>query len=140
MRLMVSLAKKLNCVSRFGGFFDPICDKLMLISATVTLAYIGLLPPWLVWLIIMRDLIIVTGGTVYYFWIAKFLATPSMLSKVNTFFQLLLTVIVIYNQIGFVPQPWLEGLITIVALTTLLSGISYIWRWGYDAIKTKLRH
>lgn len=129
------VAKKLNCVSRFGGFFDSICDKMMLIAAAVMLAYIGLLPIWLVWLIIARDLIIVIGGSAYYFYIEEFLAKPSIISKANTFFQLLLIVIVIYSQIGIVPQQWIDGLITIVATTTLLSGIGYIWTWGRNALK-----
>ena len=131
------LAKKLNCVSRFGGFFDPICDKFMLISATLTLAYIGLLPVWLVSLIVARDLIIVAGGYSYYLYIKKFRANPSMLSKANTFFQLLLTVIVIYSQINPVPAQWIEGLINIVAATTLLSGTAYVWTWGRSAIRAR---
>ena len=131
------LAKKLNCVSRFGEFSDPICDKLMLISATVILAYMGLLPVWLVALIIARDLIILVGGITYYLCIAEFSANPSMLSKANTFFQLLLTVIVIYSQINAVPEQWLEGLINIVAVTTLLSGIAYVWTWGRSALRAR---
>ena len=131
------IAKKLNCVSRFGEFFDPICDKFMLVSTTITLAYVGLLPIWLVALIVARDLIIVTGGYTYYLYIKKFRANPSMLSKANTFFQLLLTVIVIYSQISFVPAQWIEGLINIVAATTLLSGISYVWTWGRSAIRAR---
>ena len=131
------LAKKLNCVSRFGEFFDPICDKFMLISTTITLAYMGLLPVWLVLLIIARDLIIVTGGYTYYLYIKKFRASPSVLSKANTFFQLLLTVIVIYSQINFVPAQWIGGLINIVAVTTILSGTAYVWTWGRSAIRAR---
>ena len=131
------LAKKLNCVSRFGEFSDPICDKLMLISATVILADMGLLPVWLVLFIIARDLIILIGGITYYLCIKKFRANPSMLSKVNTFFQLLLTVIVIYSQINAIPGQWLEGLINIVAITTLLSGIAYVWTWGRSALRSR---
>ena len=131
------LAKRLNCISRFGEFFDPICDKLMLISATVTLAYIGLLPTWLVWLVIMRDLIIIGGGIVYYFYIEEFRAAPSLLSKANTFFQLLLVVIVIYSQINALPQQWIDGLIAIAASTTLLSGVGYMWTWGFNAVKAQ---
>ena len=131
------IAKKLNCVSRFGEFFDPICDKFMLVSTTITLAYIGLLPVWLVSLIVARDLIIVAGGYTYYLYIEKFRANPSILSKANTFFQLLLTVIVIYSQINFVPAQWVEGLINIVAATTLLSGIAYVWTWGRSAIRAQ---
>lgn len=131
------LAKRLDCVSRFGEFFDPICDKLMLVSVTVLLAYMELLPVWLVLLIIVRDLIIVVGGTTYYLCVEKFRASPSMLSKANTFFQLLLVVIVIYSQINAIPQQWIGGLINIVALTTLLSGLGYIWTWGISAVKAK---
>jgi len=133
------LAKKLNCISRFGGFFDPVCDKMMLVGATVMLAYIDLLPVWLVLLIVARDLIIVIGGGAYYLYIEQFLAAPSIISKANTFFQLLLTVIVIYSQINFVPQQWISGLITVVMVTTVLSGVGYIWIWGRNAIKASAR-
>ena len=129
------LAKKLDCVSRFGGFFDPVCDKVMLVSATITLAYMGLLPLWLVALIVARDLIIVVGGLAYYICISEFRAHPSMLSKINTFFQLLLAVIVIYSQINIVPMQWIEWLIFIVALTTFLSGVAYIITWGRSAMR-----
>lgn len=131
------LAKKLSCVSRLGEFADPICDKLMLISATVVLADIGLLPVWLVLLIITRDLMILGGGIAYYLCIEKFRANPSILSKANTLFQLLLTVIVIYNQINAIPELWVAGLIHIVAFTTLLSGIAYIWTWGRSAVRAR---
>jgi len=131
------IAKRLNCVSRFGEFFDPVCDKLMLVSVTVLLAYMGLLPLWLVALIIVRDLAIVVGGATYYYTIAPFRAAPSMWSKVNTFLQLLLVVIVIYSQIMFVPYAWLERLFYGVAITTALSGVGYVWTWGCAAILAK---
>ena len=59
------LAKRFNWRSRLGGLLDPLADKLLLVSTFVTLAWLGLTPAWLAALVILRDIVIVTGGLVY---------------------------------------------------------------------------
>ena len=56
------LAKHYGWQSRLGGLLDPMADKILLVSSYVSLALLGLIPVWLMLLVILRDLVIVTGG------------------------------------------------------------------------------
>lgn len=49
------LARRQNLVTVFGKFMDPLADKLMAMSVMIYLVYVGLLPPWLVVLMLGRD-------------------------------------------------------------------------------------
>ncbi|MCH9680697.1 MAG: CDP-diacylglycerol--glycerol-3-phosphate 3-phosphatidyltransferase [Deltaproteobacteria bacterium] len=49
------LARRQNLVTVFGKFVDPLADKLMAMSVMVYLVHVGLLPPWLVVLMLGRD-------------------------------------------------------------------------------------
>ena len=55
---------------------------------------------------------------------------PSFLSKVNTLLQIILVAVVLIDRAGWVHLPWLnELLIGLVGLTTLISGIHYVYLW-----------
>ena len=59
------LARKLNQISRIGSFLDPIADKILLLSATITLTFIDcgkLIPIFYTTLILSRELIQISGA------------------------------------------------------------------------------
>ncbi len=84
------LAKRNGWVSRLGGLLDPLADKVLLVSSYLSLAVIGAIPVWLVMLVILRDLVIVTGALVYNFRVKQLDVAPSLLSKFNTLAQIVL--------------------------------------------------
>jgi len=128
------LAKRYHWTSRLGALLDPLADKLMLVSAFVTLAWLGLIPVWLVGLIILRDVVIVAGAIVYNMRIEKLEAAPSVVSKINTFAQILLVLAVMFSQsFRQLPSSWMDALIYSVLFTTLWSGFDYVWTWGRRA-------
>jgi cardiolipin synthase len=128
------LAKRYHWTSRLGALLDPLADKLMLVSAFVTLAWLGLIPVWLVGLVILRDVVIVTGAIVYNMRIEKLEAAPSLVSKVNTFAQVLLVLAVMFSQsFRQLPSFWMDVLFYSVLFTTLWSGFDYVWTWGRRA-------
>lgn len=128
------LAKRYHWTSPLGALLDPLADKLMLVSGFVALAWLGLIPPWLVGLIILRDVVIVTGAIVYHMRIEKLEAAPSVVSKLNTLAQILLVLAVMFSQaIQELPSFWMDVLIYGVLLTTLWSGLDYVWTWGRRA-------
>lgn len=49
------LARRQGLVTVFGKFMDPLADKLMAMSVMVYLVFVGLLPPWLVVVMLGRD-------------------------------------------------------------------------------------
>ena len=53
-------ARKHNLVTDYGRFLDPLADKVMVLSALISFAVMGIVPYWMVSLIIFRD-VFVTG-------------------------------------------------------------------------------
>lgn len=128
------LARRFGWRSRLGGLLDPLADKLLILAVYATLGWLALLPWWLVALVLLRDAIIVAGAAAYHVLIATLEAEPSFLSKFNTVAQILLGLVVIAMQIEpLLPPQGVMLLMTLVTLTTLASGIDYVWRWGRRA-------
>jgi cardiolipin synthase len=129
------LAKNFRWRTRLGGILDPLADKLLLVSVMLTLTWLGLSPVWLACVVIGRDLIIVTGATVYNFLIGPVEPDPSLISKLNTGFQLLYMLFVISHQ----AFSWPENISILVIgagvfITSVVSGLDYVLRWSAKAI------
>jgi cardiolipin synthase len=134
------LAKRNNWITPLGGILDPLADKLLLMGSILTLGVLGALPFWLVALAIVRDVVIVGGALGYHYWIERFQAAPLAISKLNTLMQLTLVLIVIFSKaFPIVPEKLLAVLIVVTALTTLASGIAYVWGWSRRALERKKR-
>lgn len=128
------LAKRNNWVSRLGSILDPLADKLLLVFSYLALGWLGEIPMWLVIAVMVRDVIIVVGAIAYHELIGKYDMTPTWMSKTNTFCQILLILVVVFSLGAYaLPDLLIEALIYIVALTTLVSGINYVWVWGRRA-------
>lgn len=128
------LAKRYGWASRLGAALDPLADKMLLISAFITLGWLGLVPVWLVAIVILRDIVLVVGAVIYNAKIEKLHEIPSMASKLNTAAQILFVLMVILMQVvQGVPVIWVNALLYGVLATTLWSGVDYAWIWGRKA-------
>lgn len=125
------LAKRNNWSSRLGALMDPLADKLLLVSSFVALGWLGWIPVWLAVLVVLRDLVIVSGAIVFHMRIERLEAAPSMISKLNTFAQILLVLAVIFSQaFSELPVLWLDLLVYSVLATTVWSGLDYVFTWS----------
>lgn len=132
------LAKRNGWSSRLGSILDPMADKILLVSSFVTLGWLKFIPMWLVVMVLARDVVIIVGGMAYHVVIGKYEMLPSISSKINTFFQIVLVLAIVFS-LGVMALPnWLMiALVYVVLGTTLFSGISYVWVWGRRAIREK---
>ena len=80
------LARKFNYITEWGKFLDPLADKVLTSTAFLGFVIIGMLPLWMVVLIILRDLII-TLLRVYTDY-KKISFTTSKSAKWKTFLQM----------------------------------------------------
>jgi cardiolipin synthase len=130
------IAKRFGWQSALGGVLDPAADKLLLATSFVVLAVMHLVPLWLMATAVARDLVIVSGAIAYRLWLGPVEARPSNLSKLNTLCQALFILCVIARQQFSVPDAW--AIVTLGALTfltTVVSGIDYVLRYGQAALE-----
>ncbi len=129
------LARRYNSLSRLGAILDPLSDKVLLVSAYVTLGWLGDLPLWLVGLVMLRDVVIVAGAVAYQLLFNYVEIEPTSVSKINTLFQILLLLLVLVVK-GAYPMAaiWVDTLVYTVAFTTLYSGSHYVWVWSRRAV------
>ncbi|MGI8961003.1 MAG: CDP-alcohol phosphatidyltransferase family protein [Bryobacteraceae bacterium] len=126
-------ARRLHVSGRIGVILDPIADKTLLVTLFLTIGYMRLVPEWLIYLVIGRDVVIVAGAVFLRFFrgIRRFL--PSMLGKVSTFFQILLVLLVLV-QASFRNEVLLllkNVALLLCVLFTIVSGLDYIRR-GFE--------
>lgn len=128
------LAKHYGWTSRLGSILDPLADKVLLITAFVTLGWNGAVPVWLPVLVVGRDAVIVAGALAYHVLIGRYAMRPSIISKLNTVAQIVLVlVVVLHHGLVAMPASLLGTLLWVVVLTTVASGGHYVWSWGWRA-------
>lgn len=121
------LAKHFNWQSLLGAYLDPLADKTMLVSAYVALTLQGLIPAWLAALVVARDVVILCGAIAYHWVTRRLEMKPTVVSKANTLFQIVLVLAVISNQLSPLPDGLLPLLTWATLCTTLASGAGYVW-------------
>ncbi len=132
------IAKRFDAVSEVGIYLDPLADKVLLVGVFVTLGAVDLMPPWLVILVVSRDILIV-GGILFSFALSLPLTpNPSRLGKFNTFAQISLAaaVLALHGLQWPLAMP-VEILTYAVGAVTALSGGHYILKWSRTAFRAE---
>lgn len=124
------LAKRFHMTTVLGAYLDPLADKALIVSIYVTLGVNGLIPRWLVILVVSRDIMII--GAVMLSWLvgSPVKVKPLLVSKLNTVAQIVFACVVL-GSLGFnfeVPLLTLV-LMGLVAALTLLSVAAYVAEW-----------
>ena len=125
------IAKRFDAVTKVGIYLDPLADKILLVAVFATFGASGLMPLWLVVLVVSRDVLIV-GGVLF----SVALSLPvtvrtSALSKANTFAQMALAAIVLAANGVIWPLDVVVELMTyVVGVLTAVSGGHYVMQWS----------
>lgn len=134
------LARTMKSKTELGAYLDPIADKTLFFTVFLMLSWFYYIPWWLFVLVVGRDILIVAGVAVLRLSGIEFSSTPSVISKINTFFLMLLVMSVLtfsaFQQEGL-SIAMVEGGLTLLALfATFASGISYSWM-GFKLLRGK---
>jgi len=127
--------------SAFGTFLDPLSDKILIVTAYLSLAYVVLIPCWLTALVVSRDLLLTFAGCCVRFMslptpftLKKYFdmslpsaqVLPTNISKINTMVQLLLVATALSAPIfDLANHPAYFALCGLTATTTFASAVSY---------------
>ena len=129
------LAKRFGWQSELGAVLDPAADKLLLATVFITLAYLRLVPLWLMAAAVARDAIIVAGALLYKCLIGPLNIRPSIVSKLNTLCQAAFIMAVVGREEFSLPPAWVvTALGAMVFATVAVSGIDYVLIYGRRAL------
>lgn len=128
------LARRLNNETKLGFYLDVIADKFFIFSIYSIIGIKLLLPIYIIFCVIFRD-IFISGSYILTMLIGKNInMKPTNISKLNTFMQMLLIVIILLNLSDintsyFESNQIIDLLSYIVMFTTVTSFIIYINYW-----------
>ncbi len=131
------LARKLQVVSEFGKFMDPLADKILVNSTFITLNILEVMPIWITAVVILRDMMVtllrwgmLSGGESMH---------TSRLAKLKTTFQYVsMYVGLVFILMGHFDVldslvAWLEEwfvtetIFILTGLVTAYTGLHYLW-------------
>jgi len=125
------LARKLNQMSAFGAFLDPVADKLFVVGALIVLLFLGRVDPLVALIIIGREIAISALRE----WMAKVGQAKSVavafIGKLKTVAQMVAIPLLLYSDWLFdlVDSQWLGTiLINVAAVLTVASMLYYLRR------------
>lgn len=124
------IARRFDMRSELGSYIDPIADKLLLVSVFIVLGYQGILPIWLVAIVVFRDALIVSGVMLASVMGRPVEMRPLFVSKANTAAQILLAAIALMATAFDYDWDGARNLMLIVvAALTAASTAAYLRRW-----------
>ena len=116
--------------SDIGKVIDPLADKLLLLTAFISLYVLDFnIPLWVVLVVVSRDLIILIGLGILYFLKIEIPIAPSYWGKFTTFFQMS-TILSVLLELDIAVYIW-----SLACLFTAISGVLYIKR-GIGALSS----
>ncbi len=125
------LARLLNQKSDFGALLDPIADKVMLLTTLSFLALTNLLPMWLLWLVLLRDGVILAGALAYRRLTGGLKITPILTGKLTIALEFVLVSWVLAEDGLSLGLAWgIQPMVLLTASVGVLSGLRYIWIWS----------
>ena len=126
------IARRYNQKSELGAILDPLADKLLLVSAIVTLSFsygprIGQIPLWLTGTILGRDLVLLLGIAVIRLTVGRVVVRPRIIGKIATVLQMIVVVWILLDWDRDLSVRWLKVWTISAAVCTGISGLLYVW-------------
>ncbi|MCM3713262.1 CDP-diacylglycerol--glycerol-3-phosphate 3-phosphatidyltransferase [Halalkalibacter oceani] len=130
-------ARKLNLITNFGKFLDPLADKLLITAALIALVELQLLPAWMAIVIISREFA-VTGIRLVAAADGEVIAA-SPLGKLKTVAQIVaISALMLHNwPFQALSLPFDMLAIWIATILTIWSGVDYFQKNKHILLKSK---
>lgn len=122
------LARKHQLISKFGQFMDPLADKILVMAALIGFVELGVLPSWVVVLILARELLISIFRAVAAS--EGIVIAASKWGKYKTVSQMIMIILLLLDNYPFsqwgIPMDWI--FVWLAVALTLISGGDYIYK------------
>ncbi len=125
------LARRYGQVTRLGTFLDPLADKLLVIGTLIPLQSLGLVPVWVVVLIVARELAVTNLRAIAS--ARGYSVGASLYGKVKTIFQTLAAAgLLLLFAVPSLPLAFFAySLLSAAVALTVLSGVDYLWKASF---------
>lgn len=122
------IARKYQLVTNFGKFADPLADKMLVMTALVSLVSLGKAPAWIVSIIVCRELA-VTGLRILLVNDGEVLAA-AWPGKIKTATQMVAVIFLLMDDFPFKLLFGSVGtyFLYICLFFTIYSGVDYFWK------------
>lgn len=114
--------------TRLGEYLDPLADKLLLMSAIITLSVLGFIPIWAVIIVVSRDAILLAGTVIANLSETDINISPTAMGKGTTFAQVCYVIAIMLQVTGQVSASLVEPFLWVMVILTVGSGVHYLWR------------
>lgn len=130
------IARRYNQKSELGAILDPLADKLLLVSAIVTLSFnrsphLGQIPLWLTGTVIGRDMLLLIGIAVIRLTVGQVHVRPRVMGKLATVLQMTVVIWILLGWDQDLNVYWIRTWSLGAAIFTGVSGLWYV----FDGIK-----
>lgn len=127
------LARRFEMRSALGAYLDPIADKLLLMSSYLFLAIPSFpaavkIPVWLAFLVISRDVLLLTVALLLILSGSRRRFPPTWLGKVTTVTLIVTVLFVLCANLWSWPEAIVDIAFGAAATVTMLSGFDYVYR------------
>lgn len=131
------LARKYNLVTNFGKFFDPLADKLLVMSALVAFVGINVVPSWMVIVILAREFAVTGLRTIAAD--EGVVLAASRMAKWKTASQMIAIILFLFDNIPFGHDGFPLAMIFmwIAVIMTIVSGWEYFYKNRAIILKSK---
>lgn len=119
------LARRFQAGSKIGALLDPVADKVLLSGSFLTLGLKGIIPLWLMAIVLGRDLLILVFAIVALARKTRREFPPSVWGKASTAAQIAYMLFAVGHEAGITPLLVATILGWIAATLTLWSGTDY---------------
>jgi CDP-diacylglycerol---glycerol-3-phosphate 3-phosphatidyltransferase len=125
------LARRMGQVTRLGTFLDPLADKLLVIGTLIPLQALGLVPAWVVVVVVARELAVTNLRAIAS--ARGYSVGASASGKVKTIFQTLAAAgLLLLLAVPFLPLAFLAySLLAAAVGLTIFSGVDYLWKASF---------
>jgi len=114
--------------TRLGEYLDPLADKLLLMSAIITLSVLNFIPVWVVIVVVSRDAILLAGTLIANLTETNIDISPTLLGKGTTLAQICYVIAVMLHVTGQVPDFLVDPILWVMVTLTMGSGVHYLLR------------
>lgn len=124
------IARRYGCISNLGKVLDPAGDKLMTLSMVSCLAVDGIIPGWMPWFFLAKEILMTFGSVFYRSRISSQMPGSNIIGKTATFALFCVGLSLMLFKVSGKAAYALMGVTVILSLAALISyAVTFLTIW-----------